>query len=170
MKSNPIKNGLISLLIILVVLTSVLPVVFGTESRWVERDVHLENLAFICRKPNGFDSLKYEYYKQQLIKQYSSKNSYDYVVETGANIVQSERQSASLSFGPMNSPWPMQSHDVHHTGCSPYGTANNPGIEKWRFYMDGWKTPLLLIMMALFILAGVMVVSRGIFLLFIQME
>jgi len=40
----------------------------------------------------------------------------------------------SISFsGPMNSPWPMKCHDTHHTGRSPYSTASNPGIEKWRF-------------------------------------
>ena len=39
--------------------------------------------------------------------------------------------------GPMDSPWPMKSHDNRHTGRSPYSTANNPGIEKWRFKC-GW--------------------------------
>jgi len=34
---------------------------------------------------------------------------------------------------PMDSAWPMQSHDLRHTGLSPYSTANNSGIEKWRF-------------------------------------
>jgi outer membrane protein assembly factor BamB len=35
--------------------------------------------------------------------------------------------------GPMDSPWPMYSHDVHHTGLSPYSTSDNPLVEKWRF-------------------------------------
>jgi outer membrane protein assembly factor BamB len=39
--------------------------------------------------------------------------------------------------GPMNSSWPMQCHDLHHTGRSPYSTVDNPGIEKWRFTCDG---------------------------------
>jgi len=38
-----------------------------------------------------------------------------------------------LSSGPMNSSWPMQSHDNRHTGLSPFSTASNPGAEKWRF-------------------------------------
>jgi outer membrane protein assembly factor BamB len=48
-------------------------------------------------------------------------------------------------FGPMDSPWPMQSHDAHHTGQSPYSTAYNPGIEKWRFETDSWieVTPII---------------------------
>ena len=38
-----------------------------------------------------------------------------------------------LDGGPMDSPWPMYSHDVRHTGLSPYSTADNPLTEKWRF-------------------------------------
>jgi outer membrane protein assembly factor BamB len=34
---------------------------------------------------------------------------------------------------PMDSPWPMYSHDVRHTGLSPYNTTDNPLTEKWRF-------------------------------------
>jgi len=35
--------------------------------------------------------------------------------------------------GPMNSSWPMYCHDARHTSRSPYSTANNPYVEKWRF-------------------------------------
>jgi outer membrane protein assembly factor BamB len=38
----------------------------------------------------------------------------------------------------MDSPWPMKCHDNRHTSRSPYSTADNPGIEKWRFKTDGW--------------------------------
>lgn len=34
--------------------------------------------------------------------------------------------------GPMDSAWPMLSHDVAHTGRSPYSTSNNSGKELWR--------------------------------------
>jgi len=44
---------------------------------------------------------------------------------------------STLLFGPMDSPWPMKCHDNRHTGRSPYSTADNPGIEKWRFKC-GW--------------------------------
>jgi len=30
-------------------------------------------------------------------------------------------------------PWPMYCHDARHTSRSPYTTANNLGVEKWRF-------------------------------------
>jgi len=45
-------------------------------------------------------------------------------------------EKSTSSSGPMNSPWPMKCHDTHHTGRSPYSTADNPGIEKWRFKCD----------------------------------
>ncbi len=38
--------------------------------------------------------------------------------------------------GPMDSPWPMLSHDVFHSGRSPYSTENNPGAEIWRVKGD----------------------------------
>ncbi|PNX52352.1 MAG: hypothetical protein BV458_10030, partial [Thermoplasmata archaeon M9B2D] len=38
--------------------------------------------------------------------------------------------------GPMDSTWPMQSHDVKHTGWSQYSTENNSGAELWRVKGD----------------------------------
>ena len=35
--------------------------------------------------------------------------------------------------GPMDSPWPMKGHDIRHTGSSPYGIADNPGFEIWKY-------------------------------------
>jgi len=34
---------------------------------------------------------------------------------------------------PMDSPWPMQCYNTHHTSRSPYNTAHIDGLEKWRF-------------------------------------
>jgi outer membrane protein assembly factor BamB len=34
--------------------------------------------------------------------------------------------------------WKMFSHDLRHTGRSPYSTIGNPGIEKWRFDCNDW--------------------------------
>ncbi|HEC82173.1 MAG TPA: hypothetical protein ENI42_07125, partial [Thermoplasmatales archaeon] len=39
--------------------------------------------------------------------------------------------------GLMDSPWPMYGHDIRHTGRSPYSTADNSGVEKWRFLTTG---------------------------------
>jgi outer membrane protein assembly factor BamB len=42
--------------------------------------------------------------------------------------------------GLMNSSWPMQSHDVYHTGRSPYSTANNLGVEIWNYLTNSWTS------------------------------
>lgn len=54
------------------------------------------------------------------------------------NDVESEiqTQATALSDGPMDSVWPMKSHDNRHTGRSPCNTAENQLVEKWRFYLD----------------------------------
>ena len=39
---------------------------------------------------------------------------------------------------PMDSQWPVASHDVQHTGRSPYSTASTPFVEKWRFPGNDW--------------------------------
>ncbi|PNX50132.1 MAG: hypothetical protein BV458_13730 [Thermoplasmata archaeon M9B2D] len=44
----------------------------------------------------------------------------------------------SVTYGPMNSSWPMRCHDNRHTGRSPYSTAENSHVEKWRLYTDTW--------------------------------
>ncbi len=99
-----------------------------------ERDGLLDNLAFYCYDANGFDSAKYEYMKEQMLNGYSNDE-----VEILEDVVQSvEPISATASGGPMDSPWPMYCHDVRHTGRSPYSTADNLGIEKWRFGTAGW--------------------------------
>ena len=42
------------------------------------------------------------------------------------------------NYDPMDSQWPVTSHDVQHTGRSPYSTAAAPLVEKWRFPAEGW--------------------------------
>lgn len=37
----------------------------------------------------------------------------------------------------MDSPWPMQSHDISHTGQSTYSTEDNNGVELWKFKTIG---------------------------------
>lgn len=44
----------------------------------------------------------------------------------------SDPSLAALS-GPMNSSWPTKSYNAQRVGRTPYSTADNPGIEKWRF-------------------------------------
>ena len=49
-------------------------------------------------------------------------------------------QISSISNGPMDSPWPMKSHDTFHTGLSPYSTSDNNGFTLWKFKTSGWMS------------------------------
>jgi len=66
------------------------------------------------------------------------------------NINEENRSDSSIAtsrLGPMNSSWPMQSHDMHHTGRTTFSTANNSGTEIWRFQAEElgevWSAPVV---------------------------
>ena len=53
------------------------------------------------------------------------------MIQNSGNMVLHTQSSIK---GPMDSGWPMMSHDTYHTGRSPYNTTQPPeGIEIWRF-------------------------------------
>jgi len=55
------------------------------------------------------------------------------MIQNSGKIVQNTRSS---SMGPLDSPWPMMSHDVYRSGRSPYNTTQPPeGVEIWRYYL-----------------------------------
>jgi outer membrane protein assembly factor BamB len=61
----------------------------------------------------------------------------DTLEETGLLQLEKQKEEPTLTGvlnnAPLDPPWPMYCHDVRHTGRSPYSTADNPGIEQWRF-------------------------------------
>jgi len=117
-------------IILLFMITSVTPMVIGYASNDAndERDMFLENLAFMCYDERGSNA-KYEYYKEHLL------NDDVEIVEPLDNIIM-DRLPQEITSGPMNSPWPMYGHDRRHTGRSPYNSTNNIGVEKWNFKCD----------------------------------
>jgi outer membrane protein assembly factor BamB len=44
--------------------------------------------------------------------------------------------NTSFDSGLMDSCWPMKSHDVRHTGLSPYNAVDNNGTVKWKYEVD----------------------------------
>lgn len=46
-----------------------------------------------------------------------------------------------------DSQWPMESYDAQHTGSSPYTSKDNPGGERWKFFLGqrtaGSNTPII---------------------------
>jgi outer membrane protein assembly factor BamB len=114
----------------------------GINTDTSEVDVELErmlgNLRFRCMGPDGLIVEMYEYYKEKLLSMYTSEDLNDDVVIKSDNKesttpVEQPSIPMILSGGPMDSAWPMFGHDSKHTGLSPYSTADNPEIEKWRF-------------------------------------
>lgn len=127
------------------------PLVIGYHTKGVfekkdideDLDVLLADLAFDCADDSGSNS-KFEFYKEQLLLSYkdhgigSFENNQVYGSEVmGDNNFVEPLQNPILSVGPMDSAWPMQSHDNRHTGLSPYSTADVDGLEKWRFPTKG---------------------------------
>ena len=125
-------------IILLFILTSVTPMVIGfdTETKYIdnELDATLANLRYLCTTPDGFDEAKYGYCKEELLNYYPKDDTT--VVEPVENVVHKETYLPLPLDGPMDSPWPMKCHDLHHTGRSPYGTADNPYVEIWRYEFE----------------------------------
>jgi outer membrane protein assembly factor BamB len=122
------KKWLLIGIILLFIFTSVSPMAFGSDSKLLHKDDYLNNLAFYCLDANDSNA-KYEYYNDQMLKEHPDND-----IDVVEDVVQPvELISATSSGGPMDSPWSMKCHDLHHTSRSPYSTANITGLEKWRF-------------------------------------
>ncbi len=67
------------------------------------------------------------------------------VLGYNVKISDNEKTTSSFDSQPIDSAWPMKCYDTRHTSQSPYSTADNPYIDKWRFYNDGWieDTPVI---------------------------
>jgi len=74
-------------------------------------------------------------------REHNSKNAPDEhtVFQSASNGIKDLTQTQVGAIGgPMDSQWPVASHDVFHTGRSPYNTAATPFVEKWRFPGNDW--------------------------------
>ncbi len=107
--------------IFLLVLIILLPVITGTEVI-SKNDFTVDNLNFVSLHPSIFNKIT-----DHSIN-IDNMDSADYKTSTLTPIEKSNMQVA---------PWPMHCHDRNHTGLSPYPTASNPGIEKWRLKTQG---------------------------------
>ena len=142
-----IKRFLVVCVFFLLVVSSIGTLSFSEDSNTTEKNKLLEDLKFYFTTPIGFNEVKFEYYKKQLLKQDIDEDINQIKTLNSEELITIQNaQSIITSFnGPMNSAWPMKCHDIHHTGLSPYSTAENPYDEKWRFYLDGWveTTPII---------------------------
>jgi outer membrane protein assembly factor BamB len=125
-KNNYLKMILFFLIITLLIISANNFIVLSYEVQ-VEDSKLMDNVAFYSF--NNQDSIKLYYYEK-----ISFGNNYN---EIKSDYVMIFFEPSPLdSFGPMDSAWPMQSHDNNHTGRSPYSTTQVDGFEKWRFECD----------------------------------
>jgi outer membrane protein assembly factor BamB len=118
----------------LFILSALAPIGLGLDVKTTTRESKIiDDLYYLCRTPDGFNEEKYEYYKEQLMKQDTVEDS----ETTYEEILAPSTPNVKTQFsGPMDSAWPMYCYDARHIGRSPYSTGDNPGFEKW-FYKTG---------------------------------
>jgi len=122
-----IEVGFLGLLIIM----STLPIAISNDVKIINEEEKLENFNFLCYNKNEFNSSK-------ILKIRDQVQDYNINEELDEFNPPTDPLFPSAAGGPINSSWPMYCHDVHHTGGSPYSTANNTGYEKWIYFTWDW--------------------------------
>ncbi len=121
-----IKKTTIIIFIILFVLSSVTPLGIGNQINILDDKIIV----------NEHDILNY------------NNSVFSTVDPSTTNVYNSEptsilnKNSDSNNIFPnvfVEGPWPMYCHDARHTSQSPYSTAGNLGVEKWRFDTNNWQ-------------------------------
>jgi len=134
-KMNSVKLPVV-ILVTLLLAGSVLPSILTNNDRYAKAGESYTNTQ-------GSDRAFYKYHsvysQSEINKHYSTDQISTEQQKTinGIGVNQknnTEETTQATAMGPLDSPWPMMSHDVHHTGRSPYNTTQPPeGVEKWRF-------------------------------------
>jgi len=103
-----------------------------------------DSSASIQRVDRAFYNYHTAYHRSELPNYYPADQSTPEKQTTILGVDGNQRNNADDSsqiptIGPLDSPWPMMSHDVYHTGRSPYNTTKPPeGVEKWRFPLNSY--------------------------------
>ena len=125
MNKTLIEKILVIATIFLFVFSSIIPMVIGNTIDEKGEDEYFENISY--KSYDEYENINFENYREinkgEIIENCKS-------FEIGI----SKRSTQILPLdGPMDSPWPMKCHDLHHTGLSPYSTEDNPLEEMWKF-------------------------------------
>ena len=115
-------------ILFLFIVSSVTPMVIGSTNDDNVEDEYFENIAYASY--DEYDNINFENYRE-ISKGEIIENSKSYEISN----TKKSTQVLPLD-GPMDSPWPMKCHDIHHTSLSPYNTADNPYDELWKFECD----------------------------------
>jgi len=130
MNKTFIEKILVIATIFLFVFSSLIPMVIGNTINDKVEDEYFENISYVSY--DEYENINFENYRE-ISKGELIENCKSY--ETPI----SKKSTDILPLdGPMDSPWPMKCHDTHHTGLSPYSTADNPLEEMWKFRTTNW--------------------------------
>jgi len=116
--------------IVLLFLVSIVPFINGASDVYREKDSFTD-------VPNK----DYPQYRNDWSVHLTNQISNDISIKQFYNNEKSNNDvniKSSPIIGPMNSSWPMQSHDMYHTGRSLFSTSNNSGAEIWRVRGDDY--------------------------------
>jgi outer membrane protein assembly factor BamB len=124
------KSRLSLILIFLFCLVSLIPiqlVISVDATSNILQDYMSSEEIFFLRKayPYEYKALRYQEYFTVI---QTNPDALEQVISSLTSVP----SSVGLS-GPMNSSWPMKSYNAQRIGRTPYSTADNPGLEKWRF-------------------------------------
>lgn len=111
------KRGLLIISIIIILIFSTCPNVISDQEN-LEKYDKISDIEYVYSSINKSLNIQNDVFIEKTNSQFVSKSSV-------------------IPIGPIDSAWPMASHDNHHTGLSQYNTASNPGVEKWRFKSEG---------------------------------
>jgi len=109
------KRYLVVCLVLLLLVSSMLPMSFGNNLSIQSDKVILRNHGYIDYNGSVFSTVD-----QPIVN-----------IQDNEPTLNCDNNIFSNVF--VEGQWPMYCHDTRHTGRSPYGTAGNFGIEKWRF-------------------------------------
>jgi outer membrane protein assembly factor BamB len=131
------KKIIIFCIMFVFITSSLVPIVPGDKIEVEKQDKYLSDLDFLSCD-NSYSSnmfLQRKYFEQEHIKNNEDRNL---VNPTESSVIVTNN-------GPISAPWPMFSHDIRHTGRSPFSTLNNPLTEKWRYFCEGMimETPII---------------------------
>jgi large repetitive protein len=130
MKRGIEVNRIVVPLIVFILLVCLVPVqatnLVDTTSNELEQYMSHEEM-FCLRKAYPYD-YKALHYQEYFSGEQTNPDALEQVISSSTSVPSSVGMS-----GPMNSSWPMKSYNVQRIGRTPYSTAVNPGLEKWRF-------------------------------------
>ncbi len=116
--SKFLKKVLIFGISTLIIISSVIQITMGYTVKPLNRNILIWD-NFDCYNLSEISNDKFH-----IFREYSNNDTSSTEVNAGI--------SSMITDDLMDSPWPMKCHDLRHTSRSPYSTANNTGLEKWR--------------------------------------